>query len=367
MTATTAADAGRMTRTVHIPRTIEDVDAAWLTAAMSIDRPGLRVESAQVLQSLGGACTKLRVALQTNRPDVPETVIVKGCLEPHSQRMNHMQVREVDAYSRLVPQLRDVETVRCFFVGDDGAGRAALVMEDLNARGAVCLRAQEPIADRALAERFVDLIARLHAHWWDSPLLADDGPFAWCPGVLDPRLNAHGESRFTDPVIGPEILSSPRAAAVPRALHDVDRVLRGNEALKALRTSMPAVLAHGDTHLSNLFVTADGQPGFLDWTCRRAPWIFDLTYFIVGCLDIEDRRRWEKALVQRYLDQLAASGIAAPGFDTAWEAHRRWPLQGLMVWMPNTTDYHSEANITAMATRFAHAMIDHDTLGLLGV
>src|SRR5690606_2471208 len=114
--------------TAALPRTIEEVDAAWLTRALSTTVTGLTIERAQVVESLGGACTKLRVAIETNRPDFPPTVIVKGCLEPHSVSMQAAQLREVNAYRHLIPHLPDVQTVRHFFADGDEDRGAMLIL-----------------------------------------------------------------------------------------------------------------------------------------------------------------------------------------------------------------------------------------------
>jgi hypothetical protein len=40
---------------------------------------------------------------------------------------------------------------------------------------------------------------------------------------------------------------------------------------------------------------------------------------------------------------------------------------GLLIWMLNGSQFQTEVNNMAAARRFAMAMIDHDTFGLLGV
>jgi hypothetical protein len=351
---------------IDIPRTIEEVDARWLGEALGRTHPGLVVESAKVVQSLGGACTKLRVEIETNRADFPRTVIVKGCFEPHARSMTGPQLFEALAYRELVPRLSGVQTARIFFLQADEARDSAIIMEDLNLRGAHCLRALEPIEDFALAARFVDAMAKLHSYTWNSAELGDDGPFAWAIRLGNDMIG-NWEPILADPARTAEVLSSPRGAATPRRLHDMARLRRAFQAMFARNEAEPKVLTHGDPHLSNLFVDAEGGAGLLDWTCFRTHWMHDAGYFVVGCLDVVDRRKWEGPLLAHYLDRLAAYGVAAPGFDHAWEVYRRSHVWGLTVWLLNRPDYHTEAMITAMAARFAAAAIDHDTYGLLGV
>lgn len=350
---------------IAIPNSIDEVDAAWLTKALSIRYPGIVVNEAKVLESLGGACTKLRVALSTNRDDFPPRVIVKGCMEPHSQSMRQPQLDEVKLYNLMVSQLEDVQAIKVFFAQGDQERGAALIMEDLDLRGARCLKALEPISDFELAAGFVDELAKLHARWWNSPALDDDGEFQWVARVAKSTLVAL-LTRLKDPVEGPQILVSPRAAAIPMVLHDVDRVERAFAAMFEVSCGEPMVIAHGDPHPSNLFVDKDGAAGLLDWTCFRASWALDVAYFIVGSLDVLDRRRWDKPLLQHYRERLAAYGVTPPSFEQVWLSHRRWTMWGMVVWLCNIPAYHTEAMITAMASRYAAAVCDYDTLDLLG-
>jgi hypothetical protein len=348
-----------------IPKTIDGVDARWLTEALSVTDPGLVVESATVLKSLGGACTKLRVEVKANRPELPQTVIVKGCFEPHTHRMLRMQMLEANVYARVVPKLSGIQTVRTYFAQADEGQGAALILEDLDLRGARCLRALQPITDFELASRFVAALARLHSQWWNSSELGPKGMFTWVPSLSGPGPG-RAEGVLSDAEQRADIYSRPRGAATPLALHDAEQLLRAFETQKSSVDTEPLVLAHGDPHLSNLFVDAQGGAGLLDWTCLRAPWAHDLTYFIAGCLDIVDRRRWEAALIAHYLVQLDLCGVRAPSFDEAWLAYRRWHLWGLMIWLTNSTDYHTESQITAMTARYATAVLDHDSLPMLG-
>jgi hypothetical protein len=352
-------------RSVPIPHSIADVDAGWLTQALGATHPGLVVEQAQVVESLGGASTKLRMAVRTNRPDFPSHIIVKGCLEPHNQIvMLGPQVSEVQAYTLLVPTL-DVETVRCFYAEGDRTRGAAIIMEDLSLRGVRCLRIQETISFE-LAAAFLDQIARLHARWWQAPELADDGEFGWIVSPKQAGLELY-LNILKDPLKTAEVLSRPRGAANPRLLHDADRLRRAYEILISNPQGTAIVINHADLHLANLYVDAQGKPGMLDWILRRDSWAQDVTYFIVGALDPVDRRRWEGALLQHYLSRLAVYGVAAPSFEEAWLAYRSWPIWGLLVWQFNSPDFHTEAVITAAAARFGAAVVDHNTFRLLGV
>src|SRR3546814_10999104 len=81
------------------------------------------------------------------------------------------------------------------------------------------------------------------------------------------------------------------------------------------RAAQTRVINHGDMHLGNLDVDADGTPGFLDARPRLSAWSIDVSYFLIAGLDLGDRRRWEGALLAHYLSCLRAEGVDPPSFD----------------------------------------------------
>ena len=346
---------------VTIPTDISDVDCRWLTDALATSHPGLTVHRAEVVESLGGACTKLRVRIETDRPDFPPTVIVKGCMEPHCEFMKPSQLREVQT-SRLLPEF-GVESVEILFAQEDEHGAAVMIMEDLDLRGARCLRIVKPITDFPLMAKFLSSAARIHAVWWDSRELAPEGTMSWIYGLQMPTY----AEILRDSERLARTMALPRAVATPRALKDPERLYSAIESAMENRLELPLTVIHGDLNLSNLYVTSEDRPGFLDWTLRRMPWAMDVSYFIIGSLDVVDRRRWEQPLLANYLNELAAHGVDPPSFDDAWLAYRAYAVWGEMVWLLNRTDFHTEAVCTAAASRFGHAMIDLDTFNALGV
>jgi hypothetical protein len=257
-----------------------------------------------------------------------------------------------------------VDTVKILFAQGDEADGAIMIMEDLALRGVTCLRAVEPIEDFRLAAGFLSEIARIHARWWDAPELADGGSLDWVAG---PGPSKRSGAILQNPEAFAEKLTSPRAVATPRLLKDPDRLLAALRAVSADPFNFPLTITHSGLYLPNVYVTADNRPGFLDWNLCRAPWAKDVAIFIVTCLDPVDRRRWEAALLQHYLDALAACGVGAPGFDLAWHAYRAWPIWPMVIWLLNRTDWHPETTCAAITSRCAHAMLDLDTFGALGV
>lgn len=347
-----------------LPDDLSGVSAEWLTQVLGEHAPGLIVDDVAVTDVVHGACTKVRLALRTNRNDYPSSVLMKAGFEAHSPNMRAMHVNEYHAYCDLFPTVA-LNTPRCLGAAMGGEGKALVILEDLCMRNVHFLSLQTPISFD-LAARFLEGLAKLHAHWWNAPEL--DERFAWAPDTTEDCM-AHYFGLLLDPVQFEHYATSPRGAAMPKLLLDPPRIRAAHKAMNAAHQSegVARVVNHGDMHLGNLYTDADGTPGFLDAQPRRGAWSIDVSYFLTAGLDLVDRRRWESPLLSHYLACLRREGVEALSFDQAWAAYRRDTVWGLLIWMLNGSHFQTEANNTAAATRFAMAMIDHDTFGLLGV
>lgn len=356
-----------------LPTAVGEVDEALLTRMISDARPGVEVTRAELVDQVPGASTKLWFRLAYNdvgqAQGLAASVVLKGGFEAHSRSMAFMHESEARFYAEVAP-ITPMTTPACYFAGvDRHAGQSIVVLEDLGRKAVTFCRAHQPLSYPQLA-RFLDAQARYHAHWWDSPQLADGGEFDW----ILPQLRNLAEGGYRSRVLQPELwapetwsrfLALPRCAAIPRALHDAARLRQALMNLGERQAVMPVTLSHGDTHLGNLYIDREGQPGFLDAQIRRSTWTQDVAYHMVAALDIEDRRRWERALLAHYLGRLEAYGVRAPAFDEAWLAYRCEIAYGLFVWMLNDNAFQTETVNTYVAARFGAAATDHDSLALL--
>ena len=118
---------------------------------------------------------------------------------------------------------------------------------------------------------------------------------------------------------------------IPSALHgETDRLHEGTvRSMLRAADEMPRTLLHGDPHIGQTYVTADGHMGFADWqACQQGSWAFDYAYLVNSACEPEDRREWQEGLMKLYLERLAEHGGDAPSFDDAWLAYRQqsfWP------------------------------------------
>jgi hypothetical protein len=347
-----------------LPLEIEEIDSAWLTAALSLKAPGVEVLSCRVVDVRRGTCTKVRLDMELNgvgqAAGVPRRVILKGGFEPHSRVMYPMHEREVRGYQEVVPVL-GLRAPVCWFAGCDPARRQGIVvLEDLVDRGVAFCSPLVPNSFEAVARR-LSALAAYHAKTWDVADL--DGRFGWIDEILASFV-VFCDGNFP-PDVWASYIASPRGAAASRQFHDRDWMWLALRRMGRLSAARPHAVLHTDTHLGNLYVDVDGEPGFFDSLPGRAPPMLEVAYHLGCALDTGDRRRWEAALIQHYLGALRAHGVEAPGFDDARFQYAVFLAYGYAIFITNAGAYQSEAVNTAYTARFSAAMVDHDTAGLL--
>jgi hypothetical protein len=343
---------------------VEEVTADWLTGALGLGHPGTVVTEARLVDRIDGMARKLRLELTYDGDTgLPRRMILKANLGGWPIEYEGGNQLEAAAYRHFLPTV-EANTPACFYAGIDGDGYTALLLEDLNERPVVFGDPLRP-HDYATAAAFLDLYARIHARWWGSPGLAPGGRFGWVPEPMGPGLGIDEWIKF---ILGPEdwaqTMQLPRATAMPRALRDRERVAAAIAALRLLHRQGPLTLTHGDEHPRNLFVDADGKPGFVDLQTKIAPWHLPFAYYLGGNLDIEDRRDWEKPLLAHYLARLQAYGVTPPAWSEAWLDYRRELVFGYLIFLCNRVEMQPETVNATIANRFGMAMIDHRTLDL---
>jgi hypothetical protein len=349
------------------PTEVSGLTAAWLQQVLAGHLRGAQLTGVTVHDAAYGTATKVRLGV-TYAGDAgaqPVSLIVKGGFSAHRVAMAPLYAHEVRFYRDLQSRLR-VPSPACFATIDDfDAPQHLVLLEDLALRNVTFCRVETPLT-YPQARAFLDVLARLHAAFWNSTDFAPGGELAdlahWLPLPAPDGVGAYAH-RQLDAGSWARYMTLPRCLAVPRMFHDLRRMRAALEALNAFSLEGPVCLLHADFHLGNLYIDPDGKPGVLDWqSYSKGHWSHDVTYFLVSALDAVDRRRWEGALVAYYLDRLRAEGVAdPPSLDDAMAAFRIQIVDGLFYWMVNPPEWQKEENNCAVAPRFAIAALDHRT------
>lgn len=358
-TATAAAAAVR-----PLPIAIEEIDRDWIEQALRTRAPDAGLRGFTIDRVDNGTCTKIRVTLDLDEAGreagIAEKVILKGGFEPHSRAMPFMHEAEVRSYRETMPEL-GLHSPACYFADFDAErAQGIVIMEDLSARGATLCHPLEPHSPEAVARRLTAL-ADYHAKTWGSAELEPGG--RW--GMLSRPLETGHLQSFLEPEIWQRFVDLPRGRAVSTRFQDRHWMGRALERMHTLSISNPEVVAHGDTHLGNLFVEPDGTPGFFDSLPHRWSPIAEITYHMCCALDQADRRSSERDLVAHYLEQISARGVQALGLDEAMRQYAAYLAFGYCIFLVNDAVWQPEAINTAYTARYSAAMLDNDTIGVL--
>lgn len=210
------------------------------------------------------------------------------------------------------------------------------------------------------ARRVLDQVAALHRHWWGDPRLAD---LDWLPRLdADLRIsNLTTLARLGWPKL--QAMLGDDAPVVPDDFGDKlpDRI---EAALRSV-ASLPHTLLHCDLRADNLlFEGPECDAALIDWQgCGVGPAAFDIAYFLVQSLTVEDRRTHEAALLDHWKSQLDTSGSDAD--PNAGYAESIWYGMAVACAIPVISD-PDEPRVRdlahCIATRTVAALIDHDQL-----
>jgi hypothetical protein len=351
-----------------LPTALQEITAAWLTAALKQRVPQAVVHGVEVVDVMRSTSTKIRLRLAvdeaTRRAGIPELVILKGGFEPHSRNvgMANMHEREVRGYRDVYPII-PLPAPTCYFADyDPERQQGIIIMDDMQARGVTFCHATQPQRFEQVALRMQSL-ARFHAGSWGSPDLNPGG--RW--GHLDEFLTVMRP--FFEYNMQPQnwqrFVRAPRGAAVSVRYHSRQWMFDAWDAMVAYSQRLTMCVLHGDVHLGNLYIDKDGMPGYLDTLASRGPGMLEVSYHISAAVDSADRARWEGGLVQVYLDELVNNGVKAPPLDEAMRQYGILLLYGYFIWMTTESHYQTESVNTANSARVSAAMIDHDIEALL--
>jgi aminoglycoside/choline kinase family phosphotransferase len=277
-----------------------------------------------------GTSVRYALAYDGDAASAPASVVCKFASADPTSRSTGVQLRtyEVEvAFYRDVARSVDMRIPRCHFGDIDlASGEFVLVLEDL----APCRQGDQlagcTVDEAALA---MEELAKLHAPRWNDAALAR---VEWL------NRNATAESLAFSEMLLPQLLPGfltryadrlePRHVALAELLMSrIGHFLRDRPG--------PRAVQHGDYRLDNMLFGTDagGYPlAVVDWqTVVWGPPAFDAAYFLGAGLQVDDRRRHERALLRRYHDALVARGVGDYGWDDLWLDYRRYAFGGFLM------------------------------------
>ena len=297
-----------------LPRTVEDITPAVLSKVM-----GTTVRSVRVLGSDAGTSSRARLVLTGS--GVPESVFVKLAAKTAATRLmgelGRLGHTEVRFYSQLAPQLIGVPNAYGAAF-DTWTGRYLLVLEELPAASCEFPDTLHPLSTDQ-ASLIVELLANLHATFWDRLPRDGRGPLGW---LYTPSGDV--TSLLTGSLMNTSIKRLAERTSIPV---EKGRFIADNyRAVAALIDTPPHTVMHGDAHPGNMYFHG-GKAGLLDWQAvRRGHPSRELAYTLITSLTPEDRQATQRDLLDDYRRALAAAGGPDLDRDELWLRYRQGAL-----------------------------------------
>lgn len=344
---------------VGLPRRVDDIDAAVLSKVM-----GTAVRSVRVLGSDAGTSSRARLVLTGK--DVPDSVFVKLAAKTAATRLmgelGRLGHTEVRFYSQLAPQLTGVpEAYGAAF--DGRTGRYLLVLEDLPAEACEFPDTLHPLSPDQ-ASLIVELLADLHATFWNRLPRDGRGPLGW---LYTPSGDV--TSLLTGSLMHASIKRLAEHTDIPVDIPiEKGRYIADNyRAVAALIDTPPHTVMHGDAHPGNMYFHG-GKAGLLDWQAvRRGHPSRELAYTLITSLTPDDRRATQRELLDDYRRALAAGGGPELDRDELWLRFRQGALYGYVAPLITAGMGGMQAENIAMAglRRGVAALDDLETVAAL--
>jgi hypothetical protein len=345
---------------MRLPMSLEEVTPAWMQEALSERWPGVRVSSVRHDRISHGAATRARLSLTYDAfgggAPPPATLWLKTGFEAHHDFAMPNYATEVDFY-RTIRRVLPIRSPESYFaLTQEHPAQATILMEDLTTRGVVFNLATKPLSVNQAASG-LEQLALLHSQPLSTPELEHLHNIGAVEHATDDR--GRRSERF---------FKWLRAWAAPAVLHRPDRIRAGYDKYWTMIYAAPHSLLHGDSHVGNSYTEPGDQVSFLDWQgYGTGYWMQDVPYFLIGALDLPDRRSAERDLLGYYLSRRDFHGRKVPSVGDVWDDYRRAVIFGFITWLGNEDFWQLPETNMAQFARFSAAMIDHDVFNALGV
>ena len=348
------------------------VTPEWLTNTICAQVPGAAATSVEVRQVSAGTHERHRLLVQYNeagrRAGLPVSIFTKSLPSVVTRMIggfNGTARIEGNFYMHIRPLLK-IEAPICYHSANDRDTFAAIhLLEDLIATKAASFCGHTTTVSRPMAEGMIDLLAELHSRFHDDPAFGER--YRWLAGYskwfrigADKMRTERYTSKAFDAAahVIPADIQRRRAEVWPATMRAL-----------AVHETGPLGLIHSDVHIGNWYQTASGRMGLCDWQClSRGHWSRDFAYAVTASLTPDDRRAWERELLQRYIDKTAEFGGPRLDFDESFTHYRQQVSHALAMWTitlchsPLLPAMQPEQTSLVMIERITTAMSDLDTL-----
>lgn len=371
-----AFEAGRLSapqaRTLHdVPERYDLITTQWLTSVLCQKTPGSEVVSFDLGPRDDGSSNRRRIFLTYNdagvRAGLPRSIFCKAA-ETLQTRMvlslADVAENEMNFYNKARHRLAIAAPNAAYANVDPKTFASIIVMEDMTGKAQFCDAHTEVNWDRAA--KMVTTLARLHSEFYASEELGTSSlPFKSWPAWWR-KLEAASPTFVLACDRG---FGAAECVIPPRLFRRRSEIWSCTEESVLRHELLPRTLIHSDVHLKNWFIAQNGEMGLSDWQITTVGhWSRDLIYAVATALTVENRRRWDRDLLELYLAQMVDHGVPQVSFDDAWSNCRQQLFSALAFWTvtlrpaDDMPDMQPESATYEFIKRLATAIDDLDAI-----
>jgi hypothetical protein len=302
-----------------VPGVADDITTEWLSAVLCRDVPGAEVVSFTTPGGSSGTSERVALRVTYNQAGrdagLPEHLFAK--LTASVQQRLLLGAADVIAgethfFMTFRPKVDMEAPLGYWGASEDRTWKSIVIMEDIaHSKGATFPEPTTRVT-RPQIEDLLQNMARYHGAMWEDPDLAV------LKTPTDHITNVSSFASFEKRcAVGME---RARSVIAPGVYGQADRMWKGTIRSLAMNTEThPRTMLHGDSHIGQTYITADGRMGLTDWQATmQGGWGYDFAYTVGSAIEPEDRREWDRELLEFYLEHLTAAGGKPPAFDEAW-------------------------------------------------
>jgi aminoglycoside/choline kinase family phosphotransferase len=220
-----------------------------------------------------------------------------------------MYRREINFYRSFAARV-GVRTPVCYYSAlDEATGLGVLLLEDLapaafGSREAGCTYDEE--------QSILETIASVHAHWHESAeLRAMDWLETYSSRMLSERFSGSWRTLCS-------------RVEFPESIIAIGDEISARPSLLDSLGEPPLTLIHRDYQLDNIpYLSDEDRYAVIDWQLvMRGRGVFDVANFLCWNLPIDNRKSWEKSLLQHYFSSLKSLGVGDYSFEMCERDYR---------------------------------------------
>jgi thiamine kinase-like enzyme len=365
-----------------IPMHPKDITAGFLSELVGEVRPGVSVESVDVVKvkkygeadTASSVSTSVQATLEVRYgPGAPRSlparllakIAIPNDVDCSNPELDALFKNEIAFYGRLRQEI-DIETP--LGLGgrfDDATKRFVLLMEDLTVRSPH-INSMMDDDNLAVVEALLDTLAKLHARYWESPRFKTD--LSWVQNQVEGTIEDLFDGSVRNHIVNQLAREKFKREFMQELGTTEAEMYAGEEAIKRHFSTLPQTFLHGDAHFGNTYALPSGIGGLLDWqVSARGFLMLDVGYLIPTALSVELRRKKERELLAFYRDRLCSYGVDnAPSLDVLWLEYRRSQVHGFYLgWLTAPRENYGWETMVVGNHRTKTAYQDHETRRLI--